>query len=164
MVSRRTCDTLQAVRVNNTVLVIGLAIAFIFSVISLVLLLLMFDQRYYRFTNLVLFVPGFTFVIMPIGWYYLSKARDENTEVQWMTLHLIFIFGILQLICYGFGRYYVNKLYKADYKQMLLEDISDDESDSENYDVVDEMKKDSDSQRNSTNPFVSSDKERNTDS
>ena len=43
VVSRTTCATLQAIRSDNWILVIGLTVSFIFTIISLVLLILMID-------------------------------------------------------------------------------------------------------------------------
>ena len=142
----QTCVILMHVKYSNSFLVGGLGVAFVFTMVNLVLLVLMFWKKYYRFTNLVLVVPVLSFFVTPVVWYYVSYARNNDTEVIWNTIYLIFLFGFLELICYMGGIYYTNKLYKADFNQMLLEGISDDEADDsdEDFDVVKELNKDDD--------------------
>ena len=101
-----TCKTLKLIRYSNSFLVAGLAIAFVFTLISMVMLILMFFKKYYRFTNCVLFVPGFSFLVVPIVWYLISDSISETTEVRWITLGIIEVFGLLEMICYCGGRYY----------------------------------------------------------
>ena len=68
---------------------------------------------------------------MPIIWYFWSTSEADNTLVHYESLAFIFGFGVLELIAYIGGRYYMNKLYGADFKQLLLEDDNDDEEESE---------------------------------
>ena len=89
----------------------------------------MFCQKYYRITNLVLLIPALCFIICPLVWLIVSDARLNQTEVRYQVIIILETFGILELICFLGGRYYANKLYGADFEQMLLEDICDSDSD-----------------------------------
>ena len=129
-----TCATLIGVRWSNSFLVAGLLLAYIFTIISTIMLFMMFCQKYFRFTNCVLFIPALSNLTVPIIWYFVSDSRAATTQVKWSTIGLIEIFGVLELLCYLGGRYYTSKLYKADFKQMLLDDMSssdEEESDEE---------------------------------
>lgn len=124
-----TCKILENIRYSNSLLVAGLIVAYVFTLLSTLFLVMMFCQKYYRITNIVLLVPALCFLCSPLIWYFTSEARNDLTEVRWSPLITLEVFGILELICFLGGRYYANKLYGADFEQMLLEDICDTESD-----------------------------------
>ena len=115
-------------------MVAGLVIAYFFTLLSTLFLVMMFCQKYYRITNIVLLIPALAFLTVPLVWYFVSDARLEETQVRFGPLVILEIFGVLDLICYFGGRYYANKLYGADFEQMLLEDICDSESDQDSDD------------------------------
>ena len=97
-------------------MVVGLGLAYFFSCVSIILLVSMFLQKYYRITNVVLLVPALCFIIVPIVWYYGSDARLHETNIRWDPLIVIEVFGVMELFCYLGGRYYANKLYGADFE------------------------------------------------
>ena len=97
-------------------MVVGLGLAYLFSSVSIILLVSMFCQKYYRITNVVLLVPALCFMIVPIVWYYVSDAPLHETNIRWDPLIVIEVFGLLELLCYLGGRYYANKLYGADFE------------------------------------------------
>ena len=72
---------MKLVRYSNSFLIAGLATAFIFTLISMVMLFLMFAKRYYRFTNIILFIPGLAFLVVPVVWYFISNSISNTTKV-----------------------------------------------------------------------------------
>ena len=103
-------------RWSSSIMVGGLGIAYLFTAISILLLVSMFCQKYFRITNVVLLVPALCFLITPIVWYSVSDAPKNETLIRWDPLIVIEVFGVLELLCYLGGRYYANKLYGADFE------------------------------------------------
>ena len=103
------------VRYSNSFLVGGLGLAYIFTCLSALFLTLMFLQKYYRITNLVLLIPALCFMSVPFAWYFVSDAKLEQTLVKYKILVFYEVFGVLELVCFLGGRYYANKLYGADF-------------------------------------------------
>ena len=94
----------------------------------------MLCKKHFRFTNCALLIPALAFLVSPVLWFFLSHSALETTEVRYEAIIVLEIFGILELFCYFGGRYYTSKLYKADFKQMLLEDIDDSDDEDEDED------------------------------
>ena len=140
-------------RWSNSFLVAGLVVAYVFTFIGTVLLFMMLCQKHFRFTNCVLFIPALSNLTVPVVWYFVSDSSEATTEVKWSTLGLIEIFGVLELLCYLGGRYYTSKLYKADFKTMLLDDMSS--SDEEGSDEETNDSKRTSSKLSSSNPHAS---------
>ena len=103
-------------RYSSSLLVVGLGLAYLFTFLSALFLILMFCQKYYRITNLVLLIPALCFIICPLVWFFVSDARLNETEVRYEVIIILETFGILELICFLGGRYYANKLYGADFE------------------------------------------------
>ena len=75
----QTCRILINVRYSNSFLVAGLAVAYFFTLLSTLFLVMMFCQKYYRITNIVLLIPALAFLTVPLVWYFVSDARLEET-------------------------------------------------------------------------------------